>query len=235
MTVLARFDLFGVDDCPVAQGVALALVHRRSFFRWEPRHGPTQLRITDAEGEGVLLRDPAGMIEWIEDLLPDATLTSRSAGGQALLRGAARLPARVAAVTAARHARDLDLAQHFLHEALQPLEAEAGGRRVSALDFLIAPVLWRIDLLDRAFGAHLLAGLPGLEARIGWFLGLPRSGRVLNAAAQERYLAAVSAAGGVLAAGGHRCDWSRAFGQAAPPRDRPLWRRRAATAELRPE
>src|SRR5690606_1138154 len=137
---------------PFGQAAALALAHRCTFYRWAGTgEGATYLRVRDDDGEGVEVSEPVDMLDWIADLHPDSLLTPAQPEERARQRGlmaaGRRLPALLAAATDARTARDLDIAQHFLHQALLPFAAGGADGPLTDTDFLTAPVLWRLCLL----------------------------------------------------------------------------------------
>ncbi len=111
---------------------------------------------------------------------------------------------------------DLDLVIYALRQELRPLDALAAGAvaaqsgsepRDTAL--LLAPLLWRLGLLDRHFHLFLLSGLPGLAALHVRLLTQPPVAAFFDADKARRFLA------GLKRSHPDRpgpTDWSRALG-----------------------
>ncbi|MCE6957571.1 hypothetical protein LAZ40_00570 [Cereibacter sphaeroides] len=210
--------------CPVGQRAALALAFRAKELDWPatecPAPGTSCLSVHRAGRPVVTLYDSLAMIELIEDLHPDQPLhpadPEARASHRALMALALRGQQRLALVTRAADSGDYDIAMHFLSNVLRRIEAalpatdDAG--RPSNLDIVLAPLLWRILVLDRAFGSHIAIGLPRCMARARWLLGQPEIGRHLNNAAAEVYIASVTRRGAVIAARHGLAYWMRALG-----------------------
>lgn len=218
------FRMAAEAGCPVGQRVALALAFRSKELDWPaaevPAPGTSCLRVHRAARPVVTLYDSLAMIELIEDLHPDQPLhpadPEARASHRALMALALRGQQRLALVTRAADSGDHDIAMHFLSNVLRRLEAtlpptdEAGGP--SNLDIVLAPLLWRILVLDRAFGNHIGIGLPRCMARACSLLGRQEIGRHLNAAAAEAYIASITCRGAVIAARHGLAHWMRALG-----------------------
>lgn len=218
------FRMTAEAGCPVGQRAALALACRSKLLDWPATDGPAPgtscLRVLRAGRPVVTLYDSLAMIELIEDLHPDQPLHPADpevrASHRALMALALRGQQRLALVTRAADPGDHDIAMHFLSNVLRRIEAalpatdEAGGP--SNLDIVLAPLLWRIIVLDRAFGSHIGIGLPQCMARACRLLARPEIGRHLNAAAAEAYVASVTCRGAVIAARHGLAHWMRALG-----------------------
>ncbi|RWR07400.1 glutathione S-transferase family protein [Paenirhodobacter populi] len=216
------FSLAAPFDCATAQAAALALLHRGTPFDWlpgaaGPDHG-TQLSVVDLEGQEIRAGALPAILDWIEDFHPGQPLHPEDPATRgrhrALLRVAERLPARLSDMLTARTDRDLDIAQHFLLDLMQTFEEEAAraDARLSNVDLALAPVLWRIALLDRDYATHILAPLRRLRGRHERILSLAPTRRALNAAAERRFHDRIGRSAGLIATGGNRNDWSRALG-----------------------
>ncbi|WP_112313022.1 hypothetical protein [Pseudogemmobacter bohemicus] len=136
--------------------------------------------------------------------------------------GAENLAAFTAAIAALDHlsvldpsafpAR-LDLTIYALRQHLRPLEALAAPDcPESDASLIMAPLLWRIALLDRHFALFLLSGLPGLAALQEAQAGLPQIASLLHPGAALHFLHHVGRHTGRKPSGSPETDWSRALG-----------------------
>ncbi|AXQ95716.1 hypothetical protein LV780_16820 [Cereibacter azotoformans] len=210
--------------CPVAQRAALALACRSKDLHWSTADGlapgTSCLSVHRAGRPVVTLYDSLAMIELIEDLHPDQPLhpadPEERASHRALMALALRGQQRLALVTRAAESGDYDIAMHFLSKVLHRIEAALPATdhasRPSNLDIVLAPLLWRILVLDRAFGSYIGISLLRCKARARWLLGQPEIGRHLNDAAAEAYIASVARRGAVIAARHGLPYWMRALG-----------------------
>ncbi|WEF25602.1 hypothetical protein [Paracoccus sp. S3-43] len=118
-------------------------------------------------------------------------------------------------VMAARNPRDLDLAIHQLRTALLRILRRSGLNVGPDLrDAALAPVLWRMAVLDRAFGSYLGIGLDPLARRAALLLARHDGGRILGETAARQLVDSLRAEGAFIARPEARCDWSRALGPA---------------------
>ncbi|MDQ7775079.1 MAG: hypothetical protein Q4615_03785 [Paracoccus aminovorans] len=216
-----RFRISGSALCPAAQRAGLALALRGLAFRPLPGPGPTRLLIEQAPGLVIAIESPVAMLELIEDLHPDLPLhpaePALRARHRQLIAAADAAQAPMAAVTAARNLRDLDIAVFALRQRLLAIEAqllqlppEAGAG--SNLDIALAPLVWRLALLDRRHGLHLGDGLACAAARLARLLARPEARRVLSLGAGRAFLEALAARGAAVAALAE--DWDRCFDSA---------------------
>lgn len=204
------FHLTSRPFCPVAQRVLIALGARGlgADHRAVPegRHGRDatnvnlpQLSVTLPGGAKLTLTDGMPMLELLEELSPNEPLHPYDIGQRATHRAmmelGAAIQARLSIVTRARTAPDLDLAVFNLREFLARAEhwlAEervSTGRRLSNVDVVFAPTLWRLQMLDARAQAHLLSGFVRLKGWALWLSGQPSVNAVLPSAAVARYLA----------------------------------------------
>lgn len=114
--------------------------------------------------------------------------------------------ARLAAVTAARNPRDLDMAIYLLRDLLLRVLAEGASPSTTGR---LRPVLARMQALDRAFGTYLCCGLEPLVAR-----SRAAGGTGLAAPEARAYVTRIASSGAFLATPEAACDWSRALGPA---------------------
>lgn len=219
-----RFHLLAPRLSPVAQRVALALSARGTALEWQAPPArdcdAVILTVFTGKGQATALHDLPAMIELIEDLHPEQPLHPRDPDQRALHReliaATLRAEARLAVLVTARNHRDLDLAHHFLHQTLRPLErgmeaATAPARpRLCNLDVVLAPLLWRITVLDAACGTYLAAQIPRLAAFAQDLLRQPPVAALLDEGAAEALVAALRRSRAALCA--DTVDWSRALG-----------------------
>ncbi|WP_017999523.1 hypothetical protein [Paracoccus sp. N5] len=176
----ARFRISGSPLCPAAQRAGLALALRGRDFR--PLRSPGKIRLLIGQGSGLVLaiESPVAMLELIEDLHSGQPLhpaePALRARHRQLIAATDAAQQALAAVLAARNLRDLDLAVFPLRQRLLGIEAElqalpeGGG---SNLDIALAPLVWRLAVLDRRRGLHLGDGLPGAARRLALPLAWP--------------------------------------------------------------
>lgn len=213
-----RLRITGPQDCAVAQGARLALVLRG----WPP--GPagqaqaTRLLVERQPGVILTIEDPAAMIELIEDLHPDQPLHPRDPATRARHRGLIALagPARgeLGRVTGARNLRDLDIAVFALRDTLARLDRGLAGEPLGPLanlDLSLAPLLWRIAILDRRFGLHLGDGLAACRGRIAQAFDHPQVRLVLDRAAGRRFLDGIDPRSALHDTARAGAEWRRAF------------------------
>ncbi|WP_295048276.1 hypothetical protein [uncultured Paracoccus sp.] len=173
-----------------------------------------QGQIRDGQGRRLdCATDPQGLlVRLATDGIDDPQAISTETAWLALAMAAARHLDRV---MAARNARDLDLAVHQLRSALLQIQRQSGLNVGPGLrDAALAPVLWRMAVLDRAFGSYLGIGLDRLAQRAEKLLARHDGGRVLTQASARQLVASLRDAGAFIARPEARCDWSRALGPA---------------------
>lgn len=243
------FTITAAADSPVAQRVALALAVRGTALDWRrPRRGTARDRLTirDDSGAETSLGDSIAMLEAIEDLHPDRPLHPRDplqrARHRELILAALTAQDRLETTLRARTPDDLDLAQYFLGETIAVIEAgvepppaepastpttptatktAALHHPLSNLDVALAPLLWRILVLDRGLQTHLGTAFPRSLARGRWLMQQPEVAALLDNRAAQEFLARVQRSGAALSQSPP--DWSAALGPARylPPQ-RPL-------------
>ncbi|MFT4149027.1 MAG: hypothetical protein QM656_02435 [Paracoccaceae bacterium] len=221
-----RFHLYACPQSLTAQRVVLALGARGTALDLQSvpanQGDKPVLTVLAEDGQKTVLCDSLAMIELVEDLHPDQPLHPRHADRLSLHRElmalALHAEPRLAALISARNSRDLDLAHHFLHQALTPLEqgieANPGVLRqpLSNLDVVLAPLLWRVLVLDGAFKTYVMATLPRLAERGRWLLRQAEVAALLDDAAGQEFLATNLRPGAAISA--DAVDWSRALGAA---------------------
>lgn len=171
----------------------------------------------------VTLTDPAAMLELAEDLHPDQPLLPRDPVQRAEHRQALAVMARLATLTdrltQTTDQRDIDLNTHLLREQLAriaPLLAGSGHvpRAILLVDLALAPLLWRITALDRAFDTHLLSGFDALLARHVWLIRHPVLDDVLLPSRLADWLDSIRRNNALISRVQDRVDWSGALGPA---------------------
>lgn len=211
-----RFRISGSPTCPAAQRAGLALVLRGGDFAQARGGGRTRLLIEQPQGLVLAIESPVAMLELIEDLHPHQPLhpadPALRARHRQLIAATDAAQGALAAVTAARNLRDLDIAVFALRQRLLGIEAElrhlpAAGD--SNLDIALAPLIWRLAVLDRRHGLHLGDDLPGAARRLARLLARPEARRVLSLAAGRAFLAEIAAQGAAVATA--CADWDRCF------------------------
>ncbi len=216
------FDIHAPQDSPAGQRAMLALAPRGAAFRW---HAAIQSRLVIAGpgGEAEIVEDPLSMIERIEAHHPDQPLhprdEERRARHRALMVAAMAAERRLDAVLSAGGTGQLDLALHFLFRSLEAIEAgiepppRTDRQPLSNLDVTLAPLLWRIVLLDRTAATFVLAPLPRLAARARWLMRQIEVNELFDAAAIGRFVAGLRVLTSAEGAAADE-DWSRALGPA---------------------
>lgn len=216
-----RFVIHASEDAPDGQRAALALGPRGTAYRWQKaRHSRLSVH---HQGETVEADSALAMIELIEQAHPDQPMHPRDPARLALHRelmeAAQSAERRLDSVLAAEGAGDLDLALHFLFRSLEKIEEgiepppRADRQPISNLDVMLAPLLWRIVLLDRVALTFILATLPRLGARARWLLNQIEVAEVFDTRATERFVAALRR-NRPGSGGAGQDDWSRALGPA---------------------
>lgn len=118
-------------------------------------------------------------------------------------------------IMSANNPRDLDLAIHQLRNALARFQRQSGFNVGPSLrDAVLVPVLWRIAVMDRAFGCFIGIGFDPLARRSARLLARHDGGRMLGEVAARRFVARLCATRAFVACPDARCDWSPALGPA---------------------
>ncbi len=197
--------------CPIAQRVLIAAalrghpVTRRITSGGEPQSTtiePTILTLHSAGAE-VQVTDGLAMVELVEDLFPDHPLHPRDPVARAVHRNlmaiAAEAQTRLSRAARDRQAQDLDLSLGNLEAQLGRLEARlaagdhAPGGRVANVDVVLAPLLWRLRILDEQAGTHLLQRFARLRGWSDWLAVQPVLRDILTAEAADLYFAVLHA------------------------------------------
>lgn len=211
-----RFRISGSPTCPAAQRAGLALVLRGRDFDQARGNGRTRLLIEQPQGLVLAIESPVAMLELIEDLHPDQPLhpaePALRARHRQLIAATDAAQGALQAVAAARNLRDLDIAVFALRQRLLGIEAELRQLPATAgsnLDIALAPLIWRLAVLDRRHGLHLGDDLPGATQRLAQLLARPEARRVLSLAAGRAFLDEIAAQGAAVALSAE--DWDRCF------------------------
>lgn len=213
---MLRFHLAAPPDGALAQRVQLALALHGAAVCVRPAEGASCLTVL-CTGQGKLvLRDGIAMLDLIWRLFGARLPTdpAQRAARRDLLEQVVLAEERLAAVMAARDARDLDLAVYHLRETLQRIGKGLGGLTPAGLertDVALAPLLWRLQVLDGRFGSQLGVGLPVLRAHAARLLAVPQVADLLDRAAAARLVARVRDSGAALADSEVWTIWDRAF------------------------
>lgn len=208
----ARLQIEAWSLCPQTQRVKIAaalrgqVVAHRVTSGGEPQStviAPSVLTLSRAGQPDLVLTDGLAMVELIEDLFPDQPLHPRDAGLRAVHRDLMAIGAdaqnRLSRATRERNPQDLDLALGNLAarlarlDALLAAKAHRPGPGLSNVDVVLAPTLWRLQILDEAAGAHLLSGHARLKAWAGWLLAQPVVRATLSPEAADLYFAVLHA------------------------------------------
>lgn len=230
------FHIAAPPDCAVAQRIELALSLRGVTLEMttlRPHNGVAgQGRLTyrapaQATGQAfakgsLVLHDSVAMLELVEDLFPDHPLHPADpvlrAHHRDLIGRILVAHQSLAAVTSAQDPRDLDLAIYRLRDLLCPLDEALELPRqdrpqgpLSNLSIALAPLLWRLRVIDQHFQAKLGAGLPRLRAQAEVLLAHPAIAAVLDQAAAARLVARLTDSGPALAGQSLSDLWDRAF------------------------
>lgn len=121
--------------------------------------------------------------------------------------------APLAEVMAAANPRDLDLAVHQLRTVLDRIQRQTDpATGPDPRDAALAPVLWRMAVLDGAFEACLGIGFEQLARRVGRLIILHDLGPGRDAA--RCLVSTLVETGAFIAQPEARHDWSRALGPA---------------------
>lgn len=223
MTPFFRLD--APDLSPLAEALGIALATRGTAFHHRITMAEPELTIRVGDEE--ILSDGLLMLDRIEALHPDQPLYPRDPDRLLRLRAdmalLAQALARLDRVTQARDPQELDLAVHGLRQTLRLVQAQDEvipvRARLTGADPLLAPLVWRLLILDAAFGLHLAIGFDTLVSRGRWLLARPEVAEVLTPARAARLLHAVAGSGAAVAA--VRPDWSGALGPEAGRRSFP--------------
>lgn len=205
------------QDSPVTQRLRLALT-LRGLPADPDEAARMRAAILHQGGDSAGLSDQLALIDLIDSLYPDRPLypVDRRARSRQrdLIRQALHCHERLDRITAAHNPRDLDLAVHGFRQSLGPLDAGLAGADAvpGNPDVVLAPLLWRVRLLDLHCKAWLAVGFDHVAARTDHLLALDAVTTVLDRFAARRFLAGLDRDSGLVA----RPDWSNALG---PGRD----------------
>ena len=232
MTAPARLSLAAPRGHALAEALRLAFAARGTDLDLVPVQAEApllaegNLRLTFRRGaETIILRDPVTLLELAEDLHPDQPLHPRDPLRRAEHRQAlALLPglaSQIDRLVLATDPREVDLTTHLARSLLGQLAPVLGRaeRGFTLLDLGAAPLLWRIDALDRSFETHLLTGYDGLRDRQGWLSRHPQLAEVLEPGLLADWLAWVAGRGGLVTRPEAQPDWSTALGSTGPVSD----------------
>lgn len=197
--------------CPIAQRVLIAAalrgqrVTRRITSGGEPQSTTIEPMILTLQSgrEEVQVTDGLAMVELVEDLSPDAPLHPRDPATRAVHRNlmaiAAEAQTRLSRAARDRQAQDLDLSLGNLEAQLGRLEARlaagdhAPGGTVANVDVVLAPLLWRLRILDEQAGTQLLQRFARLRDWSDWLAVQPVLRDILTAEAADFYFAVLHA------------------------------------------
>jgi serine O-acetyltransferase len=215
--------LIASRDCLTAQRAALALVLCGRPAK--PVVGThTELRLADPFRQDLIQREPLAMLAALDALCPGTLFSTDPelrAGQQGLIGHAADADARLAEVTKARNHRDLDIAIHLLRDVMLRIERSFDNRGAApvldARDAVIAPLIWRMMLLDRHYRTYLCLGLDRSMALAGRMLDLPGADVVLDDLAAGEFLDQLSPEAVIRLPEDMRPDWAPALGPAGRP------------------
>lgn len=221
----SRYEIRGEPDCAVAQTAAIALLDRGTVPVHQLFHGAgnATLQIRTDFDETVTLTDPAEMLRWIGDLHPAHPQPPAYGAARKVLRNVALSTGHVrhhlGALTAARNSRDVDLAWHGLRSALRMLDETwadqpVGHAGLSDADILLAPLLWRVRILDAAHRTHIAGDLERLTARGRRLHGHEAIARTLDRPAARRFLDRLEQSHAAVVRQDAAREWVRAFGPA---------------------
>jgi hypothetical protein len=234
---VANFEIHAMANSICAQRLTLALSPRGASYQWQIPRARERLLVRHPDGKIDSSEEPLAMIEIIETCFADQPFHPRDGERLALhrrlMQATLEAERRLLDVVNARGLGDLDLALHFLFRSLEVIEAgvEAPPRvarqPLSNLDVMLAPVLWRILLLDRRAATYILASLPRLAVRAEWLIGQMEVSELFDQQAAESFIATISqlavgqpaADGQPTADGQHWVDgqhWTEASGKNSP-------------------
>lgn len=214
---MLSFHLAAPPDGALAQRVQLALGLHGAALCLRPADGAARLTVVCAGQGKLVLRDGIAMLDLIWRLFGARLPTdpAQRAAQRDLLEQVVLAEERLAAVMVARDARDLDLAVYHLRETLKRIGKGLGGLTPAAglerTDVALAPLLWRLQVLDGGFGSQLGAGLPVLRVHAARLLAVPQVADLLDRAAAARLVARVRDSGAALADAEVWTVWDRAF------------------------
>ena len=216
--------------CPIAQRVLIAAalrghpVTRRITSGGEPQSTtiePTILTLHGRRAE-VQVTDGLAMVELVEDLFPDAPLHPRDPATRAVHRNlmaiAAEAQTRLSRAARDRQAQDLDLSLGNLEAQLGRLEARlvagdhAPGGLVANVDVVLAPLLWRLRILDEQAGTQLLPRFARLRGWSDWLAEQPELRDILTAEAADLYFAVLHARRALIVDADVSLAWQRVSG-----------------------
>ncbi|WP_240643428.1 hypothetical protein [Paracoccus siganidrum] len=212
--------LIAAPGCLTAQRAGLALVLCGRPTR--PVAGPrTELRLASPYRQDLAVHEPLAILALLDELCPGALFSGdpeRRAGQQKLIGQAVLADARLTEVTNAANHRDLDIAVHLLRDAMLRIErcfANRGALPVlDAQDAVVAPLIWRMMLLDRHHRTHLCLGLDRIMAQAARLSQLPGADTVLDDAAAGCFLAQLPPGAVIGLPEDNRPDWAPALGPA---------------------
>jgi hypothetical protein len=222
--MVPAFTLRSTPFCPVAQVAKVSLAARGTPWTQEAATEGSPARLTTSLG-GIVSRgadEPAAMLDLIEALHPGAPLLPVDPIERRRLRDLAdlawNLQRLLSTVTRAVQSNEHDIAVHHLRQGLLRAEAALSPtNRAHALDFadaVLAPTLFRLQVLDVHHETFLLSGLPGLSA---WGARLSRHPAVLTALgadAEATYLGILARRGAALTAVSDAAAWRLLLGHA---------------------
>lgn len=222
-----HFHIAAPADCAVVQQMRLALALRGAVpevtvLPDDPGAAGKARLTCRARGLGVVvLHDAVAMLELVEDRFPDRPLHPADplvrARHRELIGKVLAAHGSLGAVLAAPDPRDLDLAVYRLRDRLRAIADGLEPVRptqpfpLTNLALALAPLLWRLQVIDRNFGAMLGLGLPRLPEVADSLLVNPVVATVLDGAAAARLVARLQ--GGNMALGRIETSalWDRAF------------------------
>lgn len=198
--------------CPQAQRLKIAAglrglsVTHRITSGGEPQSvtiAPTVLTLSRAGLADLVVTDGLAMVELVEDLFPDHPLHPRDPGARAVQRDLMALGAdaqtRLSRATRERSPQDLDLALGSLQARLLRIESLLAtntyrpGQSLTNVDVVLAPTLWRLQILDGQVQSHLLSGHPRLRQWAALLGTHPQLRDTLSPEAAELYFAVLHA------------------------------------------
>ena len=223
------FHLRCTATCPVAQRAMIALAERGRSCSVDivaemPSKGQDRasgLSVLTVRHPGrteVSLTETIAMIELIEDLHPDHRMYPADPFERAvhreMIETGRQIQYHLSSATRAREANDLDMLVHRMRAPLLRAEGrvQAGFPvavpRLSNVDAVFAPTLWRLRALDAAYRTFFLSGCPGLTAWADRVLALPVVRSVLPETLVPVYLEGLVRRGALLADAQQSSAWS---------------------------
>ncbi|WP_232845125.1 LbetaH domain-containing protein [Paracoccus onubensis] len=212
--------LIAAPGCLTAQrtGLAMALCGRPA----RPGTGThTELRLTSPFRQELVIREPLAILALLDELCPGTLFSSdpaQRARQQKLIAHAVIADAHLAEVTRAANHRDLDIAIHLLRDTMLRIErcfSDRGPMPVlDAQDAVIAPLIWRMMLLDQHHHTHLCLGLDRAVAHAARMSRLPGTDLVLDKDAAGCFLGQLPADALVALPPDKRPNWAPALGPA---------------------